>query len=154
MAHAASEARAADSVENLADQFIQRYSKIRNKTWRQVEIFQREVLPRWKGESVHEITKESVEDLVGRIADNDRPFMANRTLAAIRKWFAWMAGRSKGGHKALLAARLRTTPCLGIEAPGEEHSRERTLTDAEIAALWAASGKEGEPYGSLSGCSC
>jgi integrase len=141
--------READSVENLAVQFIERYAKVKNKSWKQVEaIFRREVLPRWKGGTVHEITKEDVEDLIDRIAA-DRPIMANRTLATVRKWFSWMAGRSKGGRKAMLKARLRTAPCLGVEAPGQERSRERTLTDAEIALLWAAANEEREPFRSF-----
>jgi integrase len=58
-----------------------------------------------------------------------------------------MGGKYKGGQKAILKSRLRTAPCVGIEAPGEEKKRDRVLIDAEIDALWAACGK-GEPDGS------
>jgi integrase len=139
--------RAADTVENLATQFVERYAKVKNRSWQQVEaIFRREILPQWKGRTVHEITTEHVEDLIDAIAA-DRPIMANRTLAALRKFFGWMGGRSKGGRKAVLKARLRTAPCLGVEAPGQERSRDRVLTNDEIKAIWCACDEEGEPFG-------
>jgi integrase len=139
--------RAADTVEAMAGQFVERYSKVKNRSWQQVEaILNRAVLPRWKGRSVHDITREDVEDLIDAIAA-DRPIMANRTLSAVRRWFGWMGGKSKGGRKAILQSRLRTAPCLGVEAPGQEHSRDRVLTDVEIVSLWRACDEEGEPFG-------
>jgi hypothetical protein len=120
--------------------------RVKNKSWQQVEaILNRKVLPRWKGRSVHDITREDVEDLIDAIAA-DRPIMANRVLSALRKWFGWMGGKSKGGRKAILQSRLRITPCLGVEAPGQERSRDRVLTDAEIVSLWTACDEEGEPF--------
>jgi integrase len=140
--------RGEDTVENLAAQFIERYAKVKgNRTWaRSKAYFDNEVLPRWKGKTVHEITTEDIEDLIDAIAE-ERPIAANRVLAAVRKWFAWMGGKYKGGQKAILKSRLRTAPCVGIEAPGEEKKRDRVLTDGEIKALWAACGK-GDPEGS------
>jgi integrase len=150
--------RAGDTVENLAEQFIERYCKPKgNRTWTRTKAyFDKEVLQRWRGKTVHEITTEDVEDLIDAIAE-DRPIAANRVLAAVRKWFAWMGGKYKGGKKAVLKCRLRTAPCVGIEAPGEEKKRDRVLADAEIKALWAACDKGepdggggiGEPFGSF-----
>jgi integrase len=143
--------RAADSVEHLAAQYIERYCKAKNRAWQQVEgIFRREILPRWGARSIHDITREDVEDLIDAIAADDRPVMANRTLAAVRKWYAWMGGKSKGGRKATMKSRLTNNPCFGVEAPGKEQSRERVLTDTEIVALWKAADTDGEPYGSFS----
>ena len=128
-----------------------------NRTWARTKAyFDNEVLPRWRGKSVHEVTTENVEDLIDAIAE-DRPIAANRVLAAVRKWFAWMGGKYKGGKKAALKSRLRTAPCLGIEAPGEEKRRDRVLTGGEIKALWNACGEPsddrsggiGEPFGSF-----
>jgi integrase len=141
--------RSEDTVENLAAQFIERYCKQKgNRTWTRTKAyFDQEVVPRWRGKTVHEITSEDVENLIDAIAE-DRPIAANRVLAAIRKWFGWMGGKYKGGRKAVLKSRLRTAPCVGIEAPGEEKKRDRVLTDAEIKALWAACDK-GEPDGGI-----
>jgi integrase len=148
--HDAAATRAADTVEAMAVQFIERYAKVKNRSWAQVEAtFAREVLPRWRGRSVHDITKDDVEDLIDGIVARGHPIAANRALSALRRFFGWMGGRSKGGRKADMRSRLRTTPCLGIEAPGTEKSRERFLTDAEIVTLWQACDEEGEPHGLL-----
>ena len=147
--------RAEDSVANLAAQFIERYCKVKgNRSWgRTKRIFDKEVLPEWSGKTVHEITQDNVEYLIAKIA-KDRPILANRALAAVRKWFAWMGGRYKGGHKAIMKSRLRTAPCVGIEPPGLETRRDRVLTGGEIRGLWAVCGSSeaggiGEPFASF-----
>ena len=50
------------------------------------------MLPAWKGRTVHDITKRDVIDLIECI-EQDRPILANRVLAAVRKWFNWLAAR-------------------------------------------------------------
>jgi integrase len=138
---------AGDTVENLKIQFINRYAKRQNRSWKQTEwIFDRLVLPAWKGRAVHDITKRDVIDLVESI-EQDRPILANRVLAAVRKWFNWLAARDV----------INASPCAGIVPPAKENARDRRLTDAEIKALWAATGPSvpdgeggiGEPFGSF-----
>ena len=68
----------------------------------------------------------------------DRPILANRTLAILRKWFNWMI--AKDIIKTL-------SPCAGVEPSAKENSRERVLTTEEIAALWMASDQLGETFG-------
>jgi Arm DNA-binding domain len=69
---------AGDTVENLKVQFIERHAKRQNRSWKQTEwIFNKLVLPAWKGRTVHEITKRDVIDLVEGI-ERDRPILANR----------------------------------------------------------------------------
>lgn len=146
----AAAARKEDSVENLAEQFIERYSKAKgNRTWRRAEsIFNRVIVPAWRGKTVHEIAQDDVEHLVDKIADH-HPIAANRLLTTVRKWFSWMAGRYRGGKKAILRQRIRTSPCLGVEPPGREVKRDRVLTDDELRALWAICDEIGEPHGSF-----
>jgi Arm DNA-binding domain/Phage integrase family len=128
---------AGDTVENLKAQFIERFAKRQNRSWKQTEwIFDRLVLPAWKGRMVHDITKRDVIDLIEAI-EQDRPVLANRVLAAVRKWFNWLAARDV----------VNASPCAGVVPPAKEKARDRHLTDGEIKALWAACGK-GEPEGS------
>ena len=132
--------RAADSVEALNDRFIKLYvaKKNRPSTLQQVErILDTEVLPVWKGKSIHDITKEDVLKLLDDIAD-DRPTLANRTLAIVRKWFNWMIDRNI----------LKTaSPCAGVKPPSSENSRERVLSTEEIKSLWHACDQVGLPFG-------
>jgi integrase len=104
------------------------------------------VLPAWKGRTVHDITKRDVIDLIEGI-EQDRPVLANRVLAAVRKWFNWLAARDV----------IKASPCAGVVPPAKETARDRRLTDGEIKVLWAACGKGesdggggiGEPFGSF-----
>jgi len=132
--------RAADSVEAVADRFIKHHVEKKNReaTRQQVErIFNKEVLPRWPGKSVHDITKRDVVALLEAI-NQDRPTLANRTLAIVRKWFNWMIGKDI----------IRTlSPCAGVEPPAKENSRERVLSAEEIALLWIASDQLGKTFG-------
>jgi integrase len=138
---------AGDTVENLKVQFIERHAKRQNRSWRQTErIFDQLVLPAWEGRTIHEISKRDVIDLIEDI-ERDRPILANRVLAAVRKWFNWLAARDV----------IQASPCAGVVPPAKEKARERRLTDGEIKALWSACGKGGqdgcggigEPFGSF-----
>ena len=97
------------------------------------------MLPRWEGRSVHDIGKKEVVALLDAIAE-DRPILANRTLAIVRKWFNWMF--AKDIIKTL-------SPCAGVEPPAKENSRERVLTESEICSLWTASDQIGHPFGAF-----
>jgi integrase len=135
----AAAARARDTIESLAAEFIVKHAKKRTResTWRETErIFAKELLPVWQGRPVHDITRRDVIDLLERIAE-DRPIMANRVLSAVRKFFNWMAARDI----------IKVSPCLGVEPPGEVKARDRWLTDEEIKVLWLACEGEHSPFG-------
>jgi integrase len=134
-------------VERLAGEFIEKYCKPRNRSWKATEgYFRREVIPAWRGKSVHEVRREHIEDLVDRIAEDGRGVMANRTLAAVHRWFAWMLGKGRSSLQMRLAG---GNPASGIERPGQERSRERVLSADEIRVLWQALDAEHEPHGQL-----
>jgi integrase len=122
--------RKRDTVERLAEQFIERYAKQKTRptSWRQTEhVFHGLVLPAWRGRPVHEIERRDIRELVESIAV-DRPIMANRALAHLSKFFNWLCERD------IIAA----SPCAGVRPPSKEHARERILSDDEIKALWHA----------------
>jgi integrase len=65
--------------------------------------------------------------------------MANRVLAAIRKFFNWCISRGL----------LEISPCAGVGAPTRERARHRTLTDEELKAVLTAARELGHPFGSI-----
>jgi integrase len=65
--------------------------------------------------------------------------MANRVLAAVRKFFNWCIGRGI----------LEISPCSGITAPAREQARHRVLSDEELALVLHAAGQIGFPFGSI-----
>jgi integrase len=67
------------------------------------------------------------------------PIRANRTLSALRTLFGDAQRRGL----------IESSPVERLKAPAKEHSRERALSDDEIAALWEATGRLGYPFGGL-----
>ena len=131
-------ARERDTIESVAAEFLLKHArkKTRESTWRETErIFAKELLPVWRGRTVHDVTRRDVIDLLERIAE-DRPIMANRVLAAVRKFFNWTVARDI----------LKFSPCVGVEPPAEPRSRDRWLTDDEIKTLWQACEGEHLPF--------
>jgi integrase len=69
--------------------------------------------------------------------DRGSPVQANRTLAAVRRLCGWAVERGL----------ISTSPCVGIRAPAAETSRDRTLADDELAAVWRGAAAIGWPFG-------
>jgi integrase len=97
------------------------------------------VLSQWGDRTIHEITRRDVNDLLDRIVSRDAPVVANRTLAAARKMFAWAISKDIIQH----------SPCEGVARPHKEISRDRALSVEELALVWRAADVIGEPFGPL-----
>jgi integrase len=126
-----------DRIEIAVAQFLTKYAyaKTRRSTASAAErMFRNVVLPAWKGRTVGSITRRDVIELVEHVG-SDRPYLANRVLSVLHKFFAWLCGRDA----------LTLNPASGVERPHEEQARERILTDPEIKALWRAA--EGDVFG-------
>src|SRR5262249_34940804 len=57
-----------------------------------------------------------------RVVARGSPIQANRTFEIVRGLYNWALG----------AGLVETTPCIGLKAPSQETSRERTLSPDEI----------------------
>jgi integrase len=126
-------------VDALAAVFIGRYAKRKQKSWRETErVFLKEVNPAFGQKRVQDVSRSDVIRLLDEVAERG-PIMANRTLAYIRRFFNWCLER---GH-------LSESPCAGIKPPGKTRSRERTLSDQELAEVWAAAETIGGLWGPL-----
>ncbi len=97
------------------------------------------VLKQWSGRPLSAITKRDAIELLDRMVDHGRGVSANRTLTVLKTFFAWTVKRDM----------LTASPVAMIDAPAEEKSRERTLNDAELAALWRAADADEYPFGRL-----
>jgi integrase len=124
-------ARAGDTVERLAAQFIEKHAKrhTRPNSIRATEAaFRNIVLPAWGRRTVHEIARRDVIELLDGVAV-DRPILANRTRATLSRFFGWLCERD------IIAA----SPCVGVKPPSAETVRDRVLDDHELRRLWLAS---------------
>ena len=116
----------------LADTGKRGGDRLRSKGAIQSQL-ERDVFPILGTVPVTEINRFDVRDLVRDIAV-ERPVAANRCLAAVRRIFSWAMSQDK----------IEASPAVGIDPPGEEVKRERSLNDGEIKTLWSVDA--GYPY--------
>ena len=129
-------------VEKVAATFIERHARknTREASWRETErLLNKEVVARWKGRTLGAIRRPDVHDLLDNIVDRGAPIVANRTLAALRRMCSWAVERGL----------IDSSPCENVKAPAAERSRDRVLSDAEIALLWRAAGDIHWPFGPI-----
>ena len=123
-----SAARAGDTFAEFAAAFIEKYAKQRQKSWRETErVLLRDVNPVIGRKRLDEVTRQDVVRLLDEIAERG-PVMANRTLAYTRRFFNWCIER---GYTA-------QNPCAGLKPFGTNGSRDRILSDNELAEVWRA----------------
>jgi integrase len=129
------EKRAADTFGELADTYLEQHAKRTKRTWAEDErIIKKELKPIWGSRKAAEITRRDVRQLLDRIVGRGAEVMANRVLALVSKIFSWAVDRED----------LENSPAYKLKRPGEEHQRDRVLSDKEIRALWSA--LDDEPF--------
>jgi integrase len=131
--------RGYDKIETAAAAFLElhAYRKTRPSTaWATERVFNRIILPAWRGRTIDSIRKRDVIELVEDVAASGRGYLANRTLGTLSKFFNWLVARDA----------LAFSPVTGVERPHEEEVRDRVLSDAELRKLWLACESEG-PFG-------
>jgi integrase len=136
------EASTADTVAQLAEQYLASYSILKRPKSYAMDRWQLEtyVLPRWGDRPVDEVTKRDVRELLedlasGKLAPRGQPTnVAPRNLKALlSKLFDWASDRD------ILAG----NPAAGVKLPDRvrEHLRrggkDRVLSNEEIAVLWS-----------------
>jgi integrase len=131
-----------DKIEAVVAQFIERYAKTKTRDWRETErLLKRNVVERWPGKCLREITKPMVHAMLDAIADRGSPIAANRVLAQLKVMCKWAVGRGI----------ISASPCDGVSAPSSERgrARERVLTDDELRIVWRAADSIGWPFGPI-----
>jgi integrase len=126
----------ADTVAAVVALFIERWQKPRNRSWQEVKRILSRELARWADRPIRTIARRDVIELIDSITDRGAPYMANRTLAHVRKLFGW----------AMQRGIVSASPVVGVGAPAREVSRDRVLDHAELAAVWRACEALGWPF--------
>jgi integrase len=131
----------ADTVERVAEKFRDRYLIARKRDAAYVAAtmanLRNHVFPAWKDRAITSITRRDVIARIDAVAESAGPTAANRTLATLSKLFRWAQQRDL----------IDTLPVVNIAKAGEETSRDRVLTDAELSAVLRASHQLGLPFG-------
>jgi integrase len=124
--------------EHVVEEWIRR-DQAKNKPstlYQLTRTLETDLLPAWRGKRIDEIGKRDVIALLDSINDRGAPVMARRVKAHIRRFFHWCLERDI----------LKIDPTAGLPRVGNGKSRDRVLTDSELArVLGACQG----PYGAV-----
>jgi integrase len=127
-----------DQIDDLIETFIKdRVSQI-GTSKRISNLLRRDVVPYWGTKSIHEIKKRDVSDLISRIAQRNA-HAGHRLLKTLKTFFRWCVGR----------AVIDFSPADGLLSSYREVSRDRVLTDDELAAIILGSRQIQPPYGRI-----
>jgi integrase len=134
-------AAAAYTAERLVEGWASAHLAQRSASYRaRVPREVRAVLgKKWLAAPAANLARADAVALLDAAAAERGPVAANRLLAVLRACWGWAVKRGS----------LTINPWSGIPRPGVEKSRERVLTDAEVAALWKVAGDTPAPFGNI-----
>jgi integrase len=122
----------------IAAEYVQRHAKAHHRTWEETErLLTRADLAAWKDRDIRTVTRRDTLDLLDAVIERGSRVQANRLLTRMRPFFSWCVERGI----------LEVSPIAGIRPPSPEISRDRMLSDAELAAVWRAADEAGFPFG-------
>lgn len=126
------------SFSAYADMFILRHAvkKQLRSTHDITAVFRRDLKPRFQDRSLLDLTRADITKCLDEIGD--------RSGAAANKAHKWL---KKMLNFAVERGDLASSPMDRMRPPHQQTSRDRTLTDDEIALVWHASGLLGYPFG-------
>jgi integrase len=114
-------------IRDFVREYINRYAKTHNRSWKEIERGLRvEIVSRWGDRKITDVRRRDLVVILDQIVDRGAPVMANRILAYTRKLFSYAVKRDV----------LEANPFLGMDRPAKEHARERALSTSEIKIFW------------------
>jgi integrase len=120
-------------IADLLDDYLKKY-EAEHKASSTAEVrrlFEKWVRPAIGTKRAQDVQRRDIDGILSGMVRHGAPVSANRLLAALKPFFAWV--RIEGDPLPVL-------PTAGIDKPASEegHDRDRVLTDSEIRWLWAA----------------
>jgi integrase len=129
----------ADRVEDLLEAFIEQRLSQNRSGGEIARLLRREIGRAWAGRGIHEIGKRDVVEVISAIEQRGAPVAANKTLKSIKTFLRWCVGR----------AILDQSPAEGVPSPAKEVSRDRILSDDELARVILAARQVDDRYGAI-----
>ena len=127
-----------ETFSNVAALYIEEYAQPTKRTWKEDQrILVNDFIPFWGDRTLDDIERVEISIRLGEIekrAKKARPtskgyFMANRSLAIIRKLYNWAMSNGYATH---------TPISKGMARGDEDDTRKRNFTDDEVRAIWNA----------------
>ena len=110
------------------------------------QTIRRDLIPRWSGRAVVDISANDVRGLI-REARVRAPYQAHNLLGHTRRIFSWAIDQGDYGLEHSPVNRLKPKVLIG-----EKRARKRVLSDDEIRAFWRAVSRLRYPYRHCSCC--
>lgn len=125
-----------DLVETVVGKFIEmQCAQLRTRG--EIErALEREVVSRWKGRRLSEISGADVHALLDDLVARGAPVQANRVLGYLKRLCKWSKSRGT----------IAINPCEDIDRPAKERSRDRVLDDDELRLVWRGAETLGWPF--------
>jgi len=122
--------RAGKSINEAVDEFIDVYSVRKADVSKKMDeaVLRNDLVPEIGDRKLVDVTRSDVQKVIRRVQKRGSATMANRTLAIVRKFLGWSVEQGW----------IDTNPAAAISRPNVERPRTRTLSDAELEALWKA----------------
>ena len=121
----------------VAEEWLKREQDKNRTASESRRIVTKYLLPALGDMDVREIGKHEVLRITDKLVDDGKPTMARRVHARIHTFLRWCAERDI----------IPLNPIAGMRRQGSETSRDRVLTDDELAAVWRAADTMGFPFG-------
>jgi len=126
--------RESPTVEELAQDYLERWAKPRKRTWKTDEwVLNKYVVPRFGKMLAKDVKRVHIIAMLDEAVALGLTAGANNVLSITRKMFNWAVGRGI----------LEMSPCHLIPRPAPLKQRDRVLTYDEIATLWKSLPKLG-----------
>jgi len=119
----------APTVEQLVEDYIEKWSKPRKRSWKIDKwLLEKDLVSRFGKMKAKDIKRAHLIAMLDEVVEERNVSIgANRLLAITRKMFNWAVGRGI----------LDASPCVQIPAPAPENQRDRVLSDDEIKSFWS-----------------
>jgi integrase len=134
----------ADTFDAAIEKYAKRVLAKQRRGHRVIHEINTFFIDRWKGRPISSIDRQDVLAIVNETIERGAPYQAHNLLGHVRSFFNWAIATEDYG--------LEHSPCDRIKPKvviGERKPRQRTLDDAELAALWRATEHMGYPFGPL-----
>jgi integrase len=145
--------------ENVARRYLDEYvsqTRTAQRSRREIESY---IVPEFGEMRLNDIVPKDISDFLRRVAakgiagvkgnkgkGNPAPYQARTMLTHLKTLYKWAISNGIGNAKESPARDIEPRHVIGRNVI---KPRERTLSNAELVALWAATDKVGYPWGSL-----
>lgn len=125
------------AFEDYVDFFVERYLKVKWKSWREAErILKRDMVPVFRRRPLPSITKGDVDDLLSGMSG--RPALKRQAYSILNKLFNW-ATKTRGD--------ISMSPMASMDAVATVDPRSRVLSAEELTAFILAADATSYPFG-------